>query len=283
MTAKKPHTLSGSVSHSDNGTEGNTAANGAVRAHLLIVNQRPDELRPLIELLRSDRYRVSVAFDGAQGYHRAQAHAPDLILLDVRLPGLDGFSVCRLLKAHPRTKEIPVIFLTDASSIEERLHGLRNGGVDYILKPFEPVEVLARICIHLSLAARRSSEEAVLSPSARSEDQVLVQAVARYLTDSLAATPNLAALARRFGTHEKRLSRAFREQLGKTVFEYLRESRLLLSKRLLAETSLKIVDIAAQVGFSSAANFATAFREQFSLTPRAFRHSVHGSALPPVE
>ncbi|MCP3023631.1 response regulator transcription factor [Cupriavidus basilensis] len=273
MTA---YTSRGSVSHSENGTEGKAAGAGVARAHLLIVNSRPDELRPLIELLCSEQYRVSVAFDGAQGYHRAQALSPSLILLDVRLPGLDGFSACRLLKANPRTRDIPVIFLTDANSIEERLYGLQNGGVDYILRSSEPVEVSARIRIHLALAARRPADEAVLSPSTLSGDQVLVQAVAQYLTDSLAATPNLAELARRFGTHEKRLSRAFREQLGKTVFEYLRESRLLLSKRLLAETSLKIVDIAAQVGFSSAANFATAFREQFNLTPRAFRHSVQG-------
>ncbi|MDB5829140.1 MAG: DNA-binding response regulator, partial [Variovorax sp.] len=111
-------------------------------ARLLVVDDSPEQLKLLLEVLRGARFEISVAFDGMQGYGRAVAQAPDLILMDVRMGRTDGFAACRLLKADPLTAHIPVIFLTSSGSLEERLTGLREGAVDYILKPFEAAEVL---------------------------------------------------------------------------------------------------------------------------------------------
>src|SRR5690606_4104555 len=93
-------------------------------AHLLIVDDRVDELRLLIALVRQEGYRISIAFDGAQGYHRAQALQPDLIIMDVNMPVLDGFDACRLLQNDDTTSHIPIIFLTSASDLGARLEGL---------------------------------------------------------------------------------------------------------------------------------------------------------------
>ncbi|CAH2801235.1 MAG: DNA-binding response regulator, AraC family [uncultured Paraburkholderia sp.] len=226
----------------------NTALAGA---HLLVVDDQPDQLRLLIDVLRNAGCRISVGFDGSQAYQRALAISPDLILMDVRMPRMDGFAACRLLAADPRTSAIPVIFLTVAGDLDERLNGLEIGAVDYVLKPFDAAG-----------------------------NGVLVRAAIQHLSQRLNDPPTVEHLARLLGTNEKRLSRAFRENLGQTVFEYLREERLRVAQTLLSTTPLSIASIAEEIGFSSAANFATAFRERFDVTPSTYReeHRIQGAA-----
>jgi len=243
-------------------------------AHILLVDDNPDELRLLIERLRGTGYRLSVAFDGAQGYDRAVAGKPDLIVLDVCMPRMNGIAMCMRLKATPATADIPVIFLSSGSDLEQRLQGLYCGGCDYVLKPYSPDEVLARIRIHLArprpAVAQSQRDESVMSDS----DQVLVRAAQHYLREHLADVISLDALARLLGTNEKRLTQAFRRCIGATVFEYLRDQRMKAAKRFLAETSLSVVAISEELGFSTAANFSTAFHKQCGLPPSLFRRSI---------
>ncbi|RDK02415.1 response regulator transcription factor [Paraburkholderia lacunae] len=243
-------------------------------AHLLVVDDQPDQLRLLIDVLRNAGCRISVGFDGSQAYQRALAISPDLILMDVRMPRMDGFAACRLLAADPRTSAIPVIFLTVAGELHERLNGLEIGGVDYVLKPFEADEVLARIRVHLTRASGNRQVEEEVSASDFTGDSVIVRAAIRHLSQSLNNPPTVEQLARLVGTNEKRLSRAFRDNLGRTVFEYLRDERLRIAQRLLSSTPLSIASIADEIGFSSAANFATAFRERFGTTPSSYREEL---------
>ncbi|TKC88855.1 response regulator transcription factor [Trinickia terrae] len=241
-------------------------------AHVLVVDDQPDQLRLLIDVLRSAGCRISVGFDGAQAYERALALSPDLILMDVRMPRMDGFAACRLLAADTRTCAIPIIFLTVAADLDERLEGLEIGGVDYVLKPFAPAEVLARIRVHLSRTNRTlpATKEEMSAPDL-SGDGVLVRAAVQHLSKRLNNPPGVEQLARIVGTNEKRLSRAFRDHLGETVFEHLRNERLRIAQNLLNNTPLSIARIAEEIGFSSAANFATAFRERFGVTPSTYR------------
>jgi len=257
----------------------NTALAGA---HLLVVDDQPDQLRLLIDVLRHAGCRISVGFDGSQAYQRALAISPDLILMDVRMPRMDGFAACRLLAADPRTSAIPVIFLTVAGDLDERLNGLEIGAVDYVLKPFDAAEVLARIRVHLTRAGGQREVQDDGFAVDTTGNGVLVRAAIQHLSQRLNDPPTVEHLARLLGTNEKRLSRAFRENLGQTVFEYLREERLRVAQTLLSTTPLSIASIAEEIGFSSAANFATAFRERFEVTPSAYRdeHRIQGAADP---
>ncbi|SCX53688.1 DNA-binding response regulator [Variovorax sp. EL159] len=258
------------------------------RAHILLIDDNIDELQVLLGTLRGADHRISFAFDAMQGYRRATALLPDLILLDVRMGAIDGYATCRLLKADRATARIPVIFVTASGSVEERLTGLREGAVDYILKPYEATEVLARVAIHLSLADSKrtidttdetevvyvDAEGADAGSAGRDKaDRVIAQAAERVLLSNLSRAPSLAEIAVRVGTHEKRLSRAFRERTGQSVFEFLREARLQQAQRLLLSSALSIDEVAVEVGFSGAANFSTAFRERFDATPAAFRNA----------
>jgi len=238
---------------------------------LLLVDDDPDQLRLLVEALRSTSYRLSLAMNGLQGYDRAVSIQPDLIVLDVRMPRVDGFALCRRLKANASTKRIPVIFLSSASDIQERLTGLGGGAVDYILKPYDAQEVVARVNIHLALAGKGpvATLEHVDTPC--DEDTMLVTAAQRELVANLSATPRLGEVAARIGVHERRLARAFQKALGVTLFEYLRGARMQEAQRLLVQTSLGMVAISHEVGFSNAANFSTAFRESTGVSPSEYR------------
>jgi DNA-binding response OmpR family regulator len=117
--------------------------------HILIVEDSAFEQRMLVDLLSELPYRVSVAFNGEEGYREAIAQRPDLILLDVRMPAMDGFTCCQLLKANPQTQSIPIIFLSGADAMEDRVKGLSIGAADFVSKPFTPGALAARIHTHL--------------------------------------------------------------------------------------------------------------------------------------
>jgi DNA-binding response OmpR family regulator len=244
---------------------------GAQPARVLLVDDNPDQLRLLIEALRSTSCRITVAMDGIQGYNRAVSIQPDLIILDVRMPRLDGFALCRRLKANEGTQHIPIIFLSSAADLEERLSGLGGGAVDYILKPYDADEVVARVKIHLRLAGKIQDQEYAVAPIPLSDDEVLVRAAQTELSALLSSTPLQADIAEKLGVHERRLARAFRSVLNTTMFEFLREERMKEARRLLSETSLSMVAIANELGFSTPANFSTAFREHAGVSPSEFR------------
>ena len=123
------------------------------KATVLVVDDTPDNLTLMSGLLRDD-YRVKVANNGERALKFAQADdAPDLILLDIMMPGMDGYEVCGRLKADPATRNIPVIFLTAKSDVEDEKKGLDLGAVDYITKPISPPIVMARVRAQLALKA----------------------------------------------------------------------------------------------------------------------------------
>lgn len=249
-------------------------------ATLLMIDDNPADLRVLIDLLSQRQWRSVVAFDGRDGYNKAILKKPDLILLDVQMPQMDGFATCRLLKANEHTADIPVIFLTAAEDKEARLRGLSLGAVDYIVKPFaSEEEVIARIAIHLSLARQRAPTPHVATPTP--PDAVrspLVRAASQILLESFANPPTPDQLASQLGTNEKRLNEVFYAEYGMPVFTWLREQRLHLSRQLLSQTDTSIADIAAHCGYSSPANFSTAFRERFDCSPRDFRRSLSSNS-----
>ncbi|MDX1414954.1 MAG: response regulator [Candidatus Promineifilaceae bacterium] len=118
---------------------------------ILIVDDTPANLQVLTQLLSEQGYRVRPAPSGSMALKSAQLRPPDLILLDIMMPGMDGYEVCRQLKAHERTRDVPVIFLSALSETLNKTRAFNSGAVDYITKPFQAEEVLARVKTHLTL------------------------------------------------------------------------------------------------------------------------------------
>lgn len=119
---------------------------------VLVVEDTPASLRLLTSLLGKAGYRVREAPDGELALWSARAQPPELILLDVRMPGMDGYQVCRQLKEHAALRDVPVIFLSAFGDTDDKLRGFEAGGVDFIAKPYDFLEVHARVAAHLKLA-----------------------------------------------------------------------------------------------------------------------------------
>jgi putative two-component system response regulator len=126
---------------------------------ILAVDDNPSSLRLLNDLLSAEGYKVRSAINGELALTAATAEPPELILLDASMPGLDGFEVCRRLKLLPNLREVPVIFVSAISEIPEKLKGFEIGAVDYVTKPFQREELLARVRTHLELHRLRNQLE----------------------------------------------------------------------------------------------------------------------------
>jgi len=132
------------------------------KANILLVDDTPENLTLLIGLLKGEGYLIHAAPNGPRALATAQRIAPDVILLDIKMPGMDGFEVCERLKADERTRDIPVIFISALNEVVDKVKGFEVGGVDYITKPFQPEEVLTRVKTHLLLSRLRNHLEALV-------------------------------------------------------------------------------------------------------------------------
>jgi len=163
---------------------------------ILVVDDTPSNLSLMIRLLQGD-YTVRLANNGENALRiAAAALPPDLILLDIMMPEMDGYEVCRRLKANPHTREIPVIFLTARVEMEDERLGLELGAVDYITKPLSPPILMARVKTHLTLKAladalRLRNEDLEFEVAARTQEIAAVQDVTILAMASLAETRDL--------------------------------------------------------------------------------------------
>lgn len=247
-------------------------------AHILIIDDDVAALRLLVELLRGRGFKLCVAVDGRDGYHKALENAPDVILLDVCMPAMDGHHLCRLLKDDPRTADVPVIFLSGKGAQADKLDGFGAGGNDYITKPYQVDELVARLQVHGQIRRRLHGRPALAAPpdcpdQASRDDRLLLKTMA-ILRQELASPPGLVALARRVGSNERSLTELFRRHLGLPVFAWLREERHKRACDLLLAEGPDIGEIAERVGYANAAAFATAFRQRYGVTPSAYRRSA---------
>ncbi len=124
---------------------------------ILVVDDYPANLHVLLESLKDAGYKALIAINGESAIRQADFAKPEMIILDVMMPGMDGFETCRRLKQQPNTQDIPVIFMTALSETVDKLRGFQAGGVDYITKPFNVVELLARVNVHLELTQAREA------------------------------------------------------------------------------------------------------------------------------
>ena len=274
-------------------------------AHLLVVDDEPDGVELVIAHLRDYDFAVSTAVNGADALAAAHEQRPDLILLDISLPGLDGPEVLRRLKQAPATERIPVVMLTGHRDTERKVRCFEFGAADYLVKPVVEAELHARVTVQLhqsrlrrALSAKLRSYEQRFGPldepvapapcgetGARADVALLLRA-RQLLRERLADPPSLTELARLVGTNQPRLSKGFRTLFGTTVYGFVRESRLQRARELLAETQLPIKSIALEVGYRGTSDLTRAVKDHWGLTPTALRQRLQappaGEQAPPA-
>jgi len=129
------------------------------KGKILAVDDTPASLRLLTDILKEEGYEVRSAISGELALHAATSNPPDLVLLDIRMPEMDGYEVCRRLKAQPETRSVPVIFVSAVSETDVKVQGFEIGAVDFVTKPYQRDELLARVRTHLELNSLRNHLE----------------------------------------------------------------------------------------------------------------------------
>ncbi len=218
--------------------------------------------------------------DGAEGIEKAKEAIPDLIISDVMMPKMDGYEVCRTLKLDEKTSHIPIILLTAKGAIENRIEGLETGADDYLIKPFEPKELLARIknLIHLRRKLReRFSARQVLKPgeiTVSSIDDRFLQRIKDVVEAHIAEEGfGVDELARKAGMSRSQIHRKLTALTGMPAGDFIRYLRLHRAMDLLRQNAATVAEIAYMVGFNSSAYFTKCFHGQFGKTPSEVRRT----------
>ena len=258
------------------------------RPELLIIDDRMESVALLLRFFEGQAIDVMVALTGMDGLRKASIGQPDLILLDVTMPNMDGYTVCRKLKSTPETAHIPVLFLSANTSVEHKLQGFAAGAVDYIGKPFHSEEVMARVYVHFKM---QCDSDQPLSPAEAAESRApvmsggfdtgkesqresrIVNAAVALLHDPKYLWSGVEALASKVGVIEKRLTELFRKQFGMTVSEYQINRRLERARASLSTTDIQIQRIAEEAGYLNASDFSRAFRQRYGMGPREYRQA----------
>jgi phosphoserine phosphatase RsbU/P len=145
---------------------------------ILVVDDVKTHVDTLVRALQGD-YKLSVALDGEAALRAVKSNVPDLVLLDVEMPGLDGYEVCKRLRSDPATAEVPVIFLTGLDAVKDKMAGFDAGGSDYVTKPFEILEVKARVKSLLQARAYQEARRELLSKELRIAREIQMSLVPR--------------------------------------------------------------------------------------------------------
>ncbi len=206
-------------------------------ATILIVDDTPTNLALMVELLRPN-YRTTVAINGEKAIELTLgSNPPDLILLDIMMPGLSGYDVCQRIKAEPLTRNIPIIFISAMGETEDETRGLELGGVDYVTKPINPAIVKARIRTHLAVAQQASERERLVAQLEHQAQELsqLNQTLEQRISDGVAQLERLGRLKRFFSpsvvdlmlsggtddplkSHRREVAAAFIDLRGFTAF-----------------------------------------------------------------
>ena len=250
------------------------------RTTVLVVEDNA-EVRAYMRQHLAPAYRVLEAVDGEAGLEMTRRLLPDLVLSDVMMPGLDGYALCRAIKADPETDFIPVILLTARAEPADRLAGLREQADDYLTKPFDVRELLTRIENLIAIRRRlrdRFAETGVAAPllpappAVAPADGKFLDAVRAAIEANLGEeTFNVEHLAREVAHSRGHLHRRLRTLLGESPSDLIRRMRLEQAARLLEAQAGSIAEVAYSVGFKSVAHFSNAFKEHFGVRPSGWR------------
>jgi len=227
-------------------------------------------------------YRISESANGKEGLQAAIAQIPDLVISDVMMPEMDGFELCRRLKADERTSHIPVILLTARATSEDKIRGLEKGADDYLTKPFEARELQVRIRNlitqreklrnHYMQTLNLAPEKAEVASADQSFIAKLNTIIRQHLDD---AVYSIEQLAREIGFSHSQLVRKLESITGLTPGSFVRVHRLVRAKQLLDQRTGTVSQIAYECGFSNLSYFSRCFKIQFGQLPSEYIKRMH--------
>jgi signal transduction histidine kinase/ligand-binding sensor domain-containing protein/DNA-binding response OmpR family regulator len=243
---------------------------------LLLVEDN-DDFRFYLKDNLKDMYYVIEAANGKEGWQKALAQHPDIIVSDISMPEMNGKDLCHKIKNDSRTSHIPIILLTALIGEEEELKSLEIGANDYITKPFNFEILISKIKNLLKLQATfkktytRQLNVQVNEPVIPSGDEKFVKDIVEYISQNmLVASLSVNELSRHVGMNRNTLYKKLLMFTGKSPVEYIRFLRLKKAAHLLEHSQMNIAEVAYKVGFNTPQYFARSFKEEFDILPSEF-------------
>uniref|UniRef100_UPI0035CB0951 hybrid sensor histidine kinase/response regulator transcription factor n=1 Tax=uncultured Hymenobacter sp. TaxID=170016 RepID=UPI0035CB0951 len=243
----------------------------------LLVVEDNEEMRAYLRQLFEPAFDVTVAADGAEGWKKALALLPDVIISDIMMPRSNGLELCQKIKQSPKTMHIPVLLLTARTAAMHEQEGLETGADDYCSKPFNPKLLQAKVA---SLLHNRHKlrdyyqRQALLQPSEINmpdADKVFLESVLRIVEAHLEESEfTVPLLVREMGMSQSVFYRRLKSITGQSVVEFIRDVRMKRAAQLLADTQLRITEVAAQVGIDDSKNFRKMFQKTYSMSPSEY-------------
>ena len=249
---------------------------------ILIIEDEPQDIKILAGLLKEKGYQVRVARKPEQALKSLKTETVELILLDIRMPGMSGFEVCENLKENAYTENIPVIFLTAVDETEEKVKGLELGAVDYITKPFDLDEVAARVSRQLKLKSEYNRNKGQGEYHKTSLDQQTRHEICRRLADYfeeeapyLSGELSAVMIADKIGVSQHNLSEAVNLELQQNISSFINSYRIdYFCKLAYQQPDTQILILAYKSGYNSKSVFNRWFKTIKKTTPRKFIQSL---------
>ena len=224
-------------------------------------------------------YKFTLAPNGKEGLRELLSTEYDVVVSDVMMPEMDGFTMLRMIKTNVNISHIPVIMLTSKADVANRLEGLERGADAFLAKPFDMEELRMNIenLIHNrqrlkgKYSGAQQQADRVEQPEVKGNDELLMERIMKVVNKNLSNSDfNVDMLTQEVGISRAQLHRKMKEMTGISTSEFIRNIRLEQAARLLKEQKINITQVAYTVGFSNLAHFSTIFRKHFGVSPSEY-------------
>lgn len=250
--------------------------------HVLLVDEDAQERFVLQEMLQGNGFRFSHAETYRAGADLARRDRPDIVLASLLSDEHESVDIESVFRSQQVTRAVPILLVTTAKRLGEGVQPKRSDVLEFLIRPFTVGQLVDRVQAQLRMAAllrEQGSGTSVTEVSAPPDDWELIGRAKMLLEERLAEVNRAADLAQALRIPERRLAFAFQQCLGISAVEFIRQERIRKAKLLLTSTTLSVREIALKIGFSSAANFSTAFNSQAGTSPSSFRNQALSNAL----
>jgi signal transduction histidine kinase/DNA-binding response OmpR family regulator/ligand-binding sensor domain-containing protein len=248
---------------------------------LVLVVEDNIDVQNFIKEIIEEKYRFVDADDGKEGYEKALEDMPDLIISDIMMPKIPGDQMCERLKKNQITSHIPIILLTAKASGEDKISGLKIGADDYLIKPFDEKELLARI--NNLIAQRRNLREKYLREAeihpievaVTSVDKKFIEKVIKLIEQNLSQSEfSIEQFAEELAMSRAQLYRKFASILGEKPNEFVRKYRIKRAAELIKQNFGNIAQVAYEVGFNNLSYFSKCFKTFYKISPHEYQHKL---------
>ena len=249
---------------------------------MLIVDD-DEEIGRYIANELSHFYKFGFCSNGKEGLRELLSHDYDVVVSDVMMPEMDGFTMLRMIKTNMNISHIPVIMLTSKSDVGNRLEGLERGADAFLAKPFNMDElhgvidnlIQGRLRLKGKYSGAQQQADKVERPEVKGNDEQLMERIMKAVNKNLGDSDfSVEMLTQEVGISRAQLHRKMKEMTGLSTSEFIRNIRLEQAARLLKEQKINVTQVAYTVGFSNLAHFSTIFRKHFGVSPSEYAETA---------